>query len=271
MLFRSLVGRETSAAGLREEGLHAWAWDLDRDAPAPRLPRANTLYYLTPPPGSGDDDPRLARFLQHCPPPGRFVYLSTTAVYGDSAGATVSEDSPTLPGSARGRRRAAAETAVRAFASAAGVEWTVLRVPGIYGPGRLPLERLARGEPVLAEAEAGLTNRIHVDDLIAALELAGRHPAAARRIYNVSDGAPCSTSAHFRRVAELAGLPPPREIPRAEADGQLSAAFLSYLDESRHLDVTRIGRELGFTPRYADPREGIRASLAAQTNRATRS
>jgi nucleoside-diphosphate-sugar epimerase len=266
-----LVGREASAARLRQEGLHASAWDLDGRTEAPCLPLAQTLYYLTPPPSTGEEDPRLERFLAACPAPKRLVYLSTTAVYGDTSGATVCEDSPVLPSSARGRRRAAAEAAVRRFATAAGIEWTVLRVPGIYGPERLPLERLARGEPVLAEADAGLTNRIHVDDLIDALQLAGRHPAAAGRIYNVSDGAPCSTSTHFRRVAELAGLPLPRQIPRAEAESQLSAAFLSYLDESRRLDVARIARELGYSPRYADPKEGIRASLAAQTNRATRS
>ena len=124
---------------------------------------------------------------------------------------------------------------------------------------------------MLADDEAGLTNRIHVTDLVTALVLVAQHPDAARRIYNVTDGAPSSTSAHFRRIAQIAGLPPPPIVSRREAVGRISSAFLSYLDESRRLDGSRLVNELGFQLRYADPDEGIRASLPDQTGRATKS
>jgi nucleoside-diphosphate-sugar epimerase len=266
----AVVSREASAAALAEEGLPACVYDLD-SGDTPLTARADGVIYLVPPPAHGTTDPRLARWLRTSPPPRRFVYLSTTAVYGDTGGRSVDEDAPTAPGSARGQRRLDAEQQVQSAAQHHGFEWTIVRVPGIYGPGRLPLERLQKGEPVLAAVEAGLTNRIHVEDLVTALVLAVTHPAAARRVYNVTDGAPCSTSEHFRRVALMAGLPEPPTVRRQDADGVLSAAFLAYLDESRALDGRRIERELGFRPRYANPLDGIRASLPAQTGRADRS
>jgi nucleoside-diphosphate-sugar epimerase len=266
----SLVSRAASATALQSEGLVVTACDLDT-AVTMLTPGSRRLYYLVPPPAQGRDDPRLARFLALTAAPHRFVYLSTTAVYGDTHGDTVDESSPTVPTTERGTRRLAAEQRVRAYAEAHGIEWSILRVPGIYGPDRLPLDRLSRGEPVLAPADAGITNRIHVEDLVSALILVAQHPDAAGQIYNVSDGAPCSTSEHFMRVARIAGLPPPPVVPRAQAVGRISPAFLSYLDESRRLDSTRIGRELGFVARYADPDAGIRASLPDQTGLAARS
>jgi nucleoside-diphosphate-sugar epimerase len=263
-----VVGSVASAEALRAHGILATAWNLDDVDRADAPPTPEILTYLVAPPVQGTNDPRLSHCLQVVQPTQRLVYLSTTAVYGDVGGAVVDEETPPAPSSGRGVRRLAAENAARAFAESRGIDWVILRVPGIYGPDRLPLERLARGEPVLAPADAGMTNRIHVDDLVTALQLVAKHPRAAGRIYNVSDGAPCSTSEHFQRVAQLAGLPPPPVVTRAEAEGRISPAFLAYLDESRRLDSSRIRAELGFAPRYADPAEGIRASLPDQTGRA---
>lgn len=264
----AVVASLASAESLRAQRIAATAWNLDLPERADVPPRPQILTYLVAPPLQGTQDPRLLRCLDAVQPLERLVYLSTTAVYGDVGGAVVDEETPPAPSSGRGIRRLAAEQAVRAFAESLGIAWVILRVPGIYGPGRLPLDRLARGEPLLAPADAGMTNRIHVDDLVTALHLVAEHPQAAGRIYNVSDGAPCSTSEHFQRVAQIAGLPPPPVVTRAEAEGRISPAFLAYLDESRRLDTSRIRTELGFVPHYADPAEGIRASLPRQTGRA---
>jgi nucleoside-diphosphate-sugar epimerase len=266
----AIVATSASALALRANGVAAQAINLDDPAGASN-PSALYVYYLAPPPSAGVVEPRLARFLELGLRPQRFMYLSTTAVYGNTHGASVDENSPTLPQTDRGKRRLDAEEQVRRYADSVGIEWCILRVPGIYGPERLPLDRLARGEPVLADDEAGLTNRIHVTDLVTALVLVAQHPDAAGRIYNVTDGAPSSTSAHFRRIAQIAGLPPPPIVSRREAVGRISPAFLSYLDESRRLDGSRLVNELGFQLRYADPDEGIRASLPDQTGRATKS
>lgn len=193
--------------------------------------------------------------------PERIVYVSTTGVYGDAAGATVTEDTPPAPATDRARRRLDAETTLRAWCEPREVEWVILRVPGIYGPGRLPLDRLRRGEPALAESEAGPGNRIHVDDLADACVTALLNHKARNRIYNVGDGDHMSSTAFLALVARLAGLPPPRQLPMTELQTHKSDAALTFLGESRRVDTARMRRELGFAPRYPNPEQGIRASL----------
>ena len=261
-----LTRSDTSAAELDAQGIDAVSWDLDSaEAPVPRgIGTASVIYYLIAPPPSGISDPRLKRFLAKLPTrPARLVYLSTTGVYGDTGGATVGEDAPLNPLTERAMRRVDAERVARDWSERHGVGWTILRVPGIYGPGRLPIERLKRSEPMIRHSEAGYSSRIHVDDLVAACLLAGSAPRAVERIYNVSDGNPTSMTEYFERVATLTGLPPPELVTRAEAEKTLSPGLLSYLAESRRIDSSRIRDELGFAPRFKDLRLGILSSLPA--------
>jgi nucleoside-diphosphate-sugar epimerase len=271
-LARRLPGKVTAltrspagAARLGESGLDAVCCDLDAltaGSPLPVDTAGGVLFYLVPPPGTGVEDPRLRACLRALPGwPARLVYMSTTGVYGDAAGDTVDEERPAAPGSDRARARLDAETAVRRGSEAAGSEWVILRVPGIYGPGRLPLERIRRGDPVIRESEAGPGNRIHVDDLVSVCIAAATVTAAANRIFNVGDGNHASSTAWFRAVARIAGLPPPPEVSRDDARAMLSAAAWSFLAESRCVDTARMRRELGVRLRYEDPEAGIRASL----------
>jgi nucleoside-diphosphate-sugar epimerase len=163
----------------------------------------------------------------------------------------------------RSRARVAAETTLPRLFGDAGTECIVLRVPGIYGPGRLGIDRIREGAPVIAESEAGPGNRIHVDDLAAcaARAVTGSAPAG---IYNVGDGDHRSSTWFTKTVARLAGLDAPPEISRAEAEATFSEARLSFLRESRRVDTTKMREVLGFTPRYTDPEAGIRASLSSE-------
>jgi nucleoside-diphosphate-sugar epimerase len=192
--------------------------------------------------------------------PRRVIYLSTTGVYGDRSGATVTEETVPKTGSDRALRRLAAETRLRTWADSRGVSWCILRVPGIYGPGRLPLERLRRGEPAINLAESTPSNRIHVDDLVTAC-MATASSSAHRRIYNVTDGSDDSATAFLQRVARIAHLPPPPLISRPEAQRTFSAMSWSFLSESRRVDNRRLLTELGVELAYQDLDEGIRASL----------
>jgi nucleoside-diphosphate-sugar epimerase len=144
------------------------------------------------------------------------------------------------------------------------VEWTVLRVPGIYGPGRLPLERLRRGEPLPQAALARPGNRIHVDDLVHALRLALLHPAAANALFNVGDGDDTGTAAYLQLLAQLTGLPAPAVLPDAEARAQLSTEAWSFMMEARRVETRRLSEQLGFSPRYPNCTAGLRASLAEE-------
>jgi nucleoside-diphosphate-sugar epimerase len=238
------------------------AFDLDSATVAwPALTRPCTLLYTIPPPGYGTTDERMARLLS-LPglAPARFVYLSTTGVYGDRDGQRVDESAEPAPATPRAARRLDAERRLQGWCDARDVALFILRVPGIYGPGRLGLERIARSRPVIAEAEAAPGNRIHVDDLAACCVLAmtGDTPPG---IYNVGDGDHSSSTAFTKTVASLAGLPLPPEVSRAEAEATFEPARLSFLAESRIVATTRMREILGFTPRYANVEDGIRASL----------
>lgn len=255
---------DDSLAQIRALGGHALRLDLDQ--PAPRLPAEycadRSLVYMAPPPQAGTTDARLRNFLATLPAaPATLVYLSTTAVYGDTGGAVVTEDTPAAPAAERGQRRLDAERAALHWGDATGVAVRILRVPGIYGPGRLPIERIRQQAPVVQADDAGPGNRIHVDDLAGAC-LAAIDYAGTQRIFNVGDGDHASMTAYFRAVAAAAGLAPPPELPLQALLTRVSPAMRGFLAESRRVDTTRMRAELGFVPRYASLAAGIAASLA---------
>ncbi|HET9692786.1 MAG TPA: SDR family oxidoreductase [Steroidobacteraceae bacterium] len=264
----AIVRSGSSATSLQSAGVNTMRLDLDAAEPdlQPSLATAANgadVVYLVPPPEAGTTDPRLENFLRQLGEavPAVLVYVSTTGVYGDTGGAPVDESAPVAPGNDRARRRLAAESAATAWCAARGVRCVVLRVPGIYGPHRLPLERLERGEPALRPEEAGPGNRIHVDDLVAAIVAAIDQPSA-RGAYNASDGDHSSTTAYLQETAAAAGLPAPRLVTKAEAARQISPGMLAYLLESRRVDNRRLVEELGVRLHYPRMQAGILASLA---------
>jgi len=256
---------DPAAAELQAAGIEVVRADLDA-ALAPGLLETAVdgaaIAYLAPPPDHGTDDARLARFLAalgHAQPPV-LLYMSTTGVYGDAGGVVVTEDSPLLPANDRSRRRVAAETAAQGWCAGRGVRCVILRVPGIYGPGRLPLDRLRRGEPALRPEDAGPGNRIHVEDLVTACVAGLERPVSGA--FNVTDGNPASTTEFLQRTAAIAGLAPPPLVALADAPGRISAGMLAFLRESRRVDNRRMREELGVELRYARLDDGIAASLA---------
>jgi nucleoside-diphosphate-sugar epimerase len=247
--------RQITAAGADAEM-------LDLDAPFGRLDfGAEVLYYMVPPARESARDGRLERLLAGlAEDPARIVYLSTTGVYGDQGGALVDEETAPAPQSERAVRRVAAEQALRAWAEPRSVSWCILRVPGIYGPGRLPIERLRRRDPAIFPQEAPPGNRIHVEDLVSACFAAGFSARADRRIYNIADGNDESFTSYLQRVARIGDLPPPPLIRGDEA--RASADYSrSFLGESRRVDNRRMLEELGIELAYRDLDKGIRDSL----------
>jgi nucleoside-diphosphate-sugar epimerase len=271
----AIVRSPQSQAALEAAGIRALRVDFDAggaagaaDTPALQSALAAAAHhaaiaYLTPPPDSGVTDPRLESLLARLggSVPAVFVYVSTTGVYGDAGGARVDESTPVAPGNDRSRRRVAAESTAQAWCAAHGVRCVILRVPGIYGPHRLPLERLSRNEPALRDEDAGPGNRIHVDDLAAAIAAAIDTPAA-QGIYNVTDGDPSSTTSYLRLTAQAAGLSPPRLVSKEEARRVIPAGMLSFLLESRLVDNRRMREELAVPLRYPTLQAGVLASLA---------
>jgi len=258
---RGFAMRPDSLRHIAAVGAEAKSLNLDAE-PALMDFAEQLVYYAVPPAPIGDRDLRLERLLDHIDgKPQRFIYFSTTGVYGDQGGATVNEDSPAAPESQRALRRLAAENMVREWADSHAVSWCILRVPGIYGPGRLPLDRLRRQDPAIDPRESTPSNRIHVEDLVTACVAAGDSPRADGRIYNVTDGSDDSATAYLQRVARIGSLPAPPFISRAEAERTFSPTSWSFLRESRRVDNRRMLDELRVALAFQDLDSGIRASL----------
>jgi len=265
---RVLEQQRGSAFGLSrsslDDELPAAIFDLDADAALPvTLPSSYAVLYTVAPSDKTDNDARLEKLLQLLQPASRrFVYISTTGVYGDHGGNLVTEDTPPQPNSNRALRRLAAETALRAWGDEHGVEIVILRVPGIYGPGRLGIERIRERMAILQEADAKPGNRIHVDDL-ASCCIAALVDDTPAGIYNVGDGDFRSPTWFSNEVARQCNLEAPPTISWADAQKEFSEMRLSFLRESRRIDTSKMRDVLGVIPRYSNAEDGIRASLLA--------
>jgi len=256
------VRSSQSAAQLGRSGITPVSVDLDQPAAKTGWTAGfDEVFYFAPPPPQGERDLRMELFLQALDveaPPRRIVYISTSAVYGDCQGEWITESRAVNPATARGRRRLDAEQQLMAGCDAHKIQWVLLRVPGIYGPDKLPLARLREGTPVLREQDSPYTNRIHADDLASICVAAMRSPHA-RTVYNVSDGHPSNMTDYFFKVADAASLPRPPTVSRAEAQQVFSAGMLSFLNDSRRMSNTKMLADLAVELQYPDLDAGLRA------------
>ena len=178
----------------------------------------------------------------------RLTYLSSTGVYGDTAGAWVDESAPTGTG-----RRAA-----RAEADWLKLGARVLRLPGIYGPSRSALDRVREGKAHRIDLANQVFSRVHVGDIVSAAVLALEAPAGA---YNISDDLPCSQNAVIEHACALLGLPQPPLQTLDEAG--LSPMARAFYAENRRVANGKAKRVLGWSPRFPTYREGLAALLPA--------
>ncbi|HEY6242038.1 MAG TPA: NAD-dependent epimerase/dehydratase family protein, partial [Burkholderiales bacterium] len=180
---------------LAASGVDLVAGDLDNpESLASLVGRAECVAHLAPPAAGGQIDRRTRNLLaafsapqkRGAMLPRRFVYLSTSGVYGDCAGEWAEETRMPRPQTERAIRRLDAERAIAEWGDRNKAEVVILRAPGIYARDRLPLDRIARGTPVLRKEEDVYTNHVHADDLAAILALALESTHAAG-IYNAND------------------------------------------------------------------------------------
>jgi len=253
------------APALRDVGVLPLPGNLDEPETLARLAGlADAVLHLAPPPGEGAIDTRTQHLLRALALQGRvrrIVYASTSGVYGDAQGARFDETRALNPNTDRARRRVDAEARVRWYGRAFGARVSVLRIPGIYAldrPGGHPRERLARGTPVLMQADDVYTNHIHADDLARACVAALRR-GPPQRVLHASDDTELKMGDYFDLAADLCGLPRPPRITRQQASERLSPIQLSFMSESRRLDNRRLKRELRLKLRYPTVREGLLA------------
>lgn len=193
----------------------------------------------------------------------RAIYISTTGVYGTAGGGWVDETTPTDPKRDGGKASLAAEQILAAHPI--GRRSAILRLAGIYGPGRVPyLDKLRAGEPIAAPSE-GWLNLIHVDDaarIVVAVDrwLVERDESDGPHIFCVSDGSPVVRGEYYAEAARLIGAPlprftaPPVDSPaaaRAGADRRVGNAKLRTLMSAA-----------GISFEFPTHREGLAAILS---------
>lgn len=182
------------------------------------------------------------------------TYLSTTGVYGDLAGGWAMEWSPVNPSSARAKRRAEAE---QVWMSAAA-HVRLVRLPGIYGPGRSAFDRLKAGTARRIVKPGQVFSRIHVDDI--ASGLLALIQSGAYGAFNLCDDYAAPPQDVIAYAAELLGMTPPPEILFERAD--LSAMARSFYSECKRVSNAKVKAATGWRPLYPTYRDGLRAILA---------
>jgi nucleoside-diphosphate-sugar epimerase len=154
----------------------------------------------------------LRQTLQRLPRPRLFIYVSSTGVYGNHAGDWVDEATPPAPVDAGGEACWEAEKVLEKWSRDEGWSSIVLRLAGIYGPGRwIGVEKLRRSEPIGADPD-GWLNLIHVEDAAAVVD-AARERGRPGETYVISDGQPVRRQDFYSRLAALVGAPFPQFDP----------------------------------------------------------
>ena len=274
----ALVRNPAKCAGLRALGVQPLLGDLDNRASLARIAGlADAVLHFAPPATTPplkrggrerlDVDLRTRNLLSALSQrqgrrrslPTHFVYISTSGVYGDCAGAWVSETHPLNATSSRSRLRVDAEMQIRTWAKRNHVHASILRVPGIYAADRLPLSRLQQSTPGIVDGEDSYTNHIHADDL-ARISIAALQYGKSCRVYHSSDDSHLKMGEYFDSVADAYNMPRVPRISRAEAQRVLSPMMLSFMNESRRLTNTRMKQELKVVLRYPTVADGLKTA-----------
>ncbi len=252
----------TSRDGTAREGVETLRFDGTASPELLDAARTADVVLATAAPGE-EGDPflgPLGEALASSDGGGRpLIYLSTIGVYGDSGGAWIDEDAPPSAVSPRARRRVVAEAQWRALGERTGRPVAILRLGGIYGPGRNALIDVADGSARCIERDGQMFNRIHVDDIAGAIRAAAEQGFDG--VINVVDDEPAPACAPVRFAAGLLGVPGPTPEPFEVASATMSAMALSFWADNRRVRNARLHKLLGGTLAYPSYREGLTALL----------
>jgi nucleoside-diphosphate-sugar epimerase len=248
---------------LRRERVEAYRFDGSDAEPGlgQALKKAEAIVVSIPPrDGAGAALERFASAIGAAPALRRIVYYSTIGVYGDHSGGWVDETSTTRTRTARGLARLEDEARWTAAARARGAEADILRLAGIYGPGRNTLVNLRRGEARRIVKPGQVFNRAHVDD-IAEMSRLVLTRGIKGEIWNVADDEPAPPQDVIAYAAALIGVDPPPEEPFDGA--KLSPMAREFYADNKRVSIAKAKALLGFKPAYPTYREGLRALAEA--------
>jgi nucleoside-diphosphate-sugar epimerase len=182
-------------------------------------------------------------------------YYSTVGVYGDFGGEWIDEMAPLVPRNERSDRRVLAEQAWRDYAAQRGVPLTILRLAGIYGPGRSTFDKLRDGTAKRVIKPEQVFNRIHVDDIGRVTALAAE--ARLDGTFNLADDEPAPPQDLVTLAAEMMGVEPPEAIPFDAAE--MTPMQRSFYADNKRVSNRAIKQALGIELLYPDYRKGLAA------------
>lgn len=245
-----------------DDGLRRHRLQADT-SPSPALldeiAQADAVLCSVPPDAEGDPALRLLLPALQASPALRWVgYLSSTSVYADRAGGWIDETSVADASGAAGVQRRLAEAQWRALAGQRGIASAVLRLPGLYGPGRNALVQLAQGRARHVVRPGLVFNRLHVQDLAAVIIAAMQRPVALG-MYLPSDDEPAPPQDVLAFAAQLGGFAMPPAV--AWNDPGLSPSLRRFYESSKRIDSRGTRAALGWQPRFPSYREGLRDLL----------
>lgn len=227
----------------------------DVDAVQAALGTATHILSSVPPDRASGADPVLAAYAEALrAAPARWIgYLSSTGVYGDAGGAWV--DEAAMVGTGRRNARTQADLDWQAL----DPRVHVLRLPGIYGPGRSALDRVRDRSARRIDMPAQVFSRVHVDDIAGGVIAAFAGPPG---VYNLADDLPCSQNRVIDAACRLldAPLPPMQTLEQAN----LSPMALGFYAENRRVANGKAKRLLGWQLRYPDYEAGLAGILAGE-------
>jgi dTDP-4-dehydrorhamnose reductase len=209
-------------------------------------------------PPNDDGDPALnlhADDLAAAPDLQWLCYFSTVGVYGDFGGQWVDESAPTRPVNRRSQQRVEVEQQWRDFAAKRGVPLLVLRLAGIYGPGRSSFDKLREGTARRIVKPGQVFNRIHVDDIGRVTALAADRKLAGT--FNLSDDEPAPPQDLVEYAAKLMGVPVPPGIPFESA--QMTEMARSFYSDNKRVSSKAIKAALGTELLFPNYRVGLDA------------
>ncbi len=243
---------------LEEAGIKPLAFDGSAIGPELQEVSAEATHLVHSAPPSNGSDPLLAQLsgsLRDAMPKLEWAgYFSTVGVYGNHDGGWVDEESECRATSRRGIARVEAEKAWLAVGQASEVPVAVLRLAGIYGPGRNAFTKLADGSAHRIVKEGQKFSRIHVADIAGFT----RQLALARTggVYNLADDEPAPPQDVITFAAETMGVEPPPEVPFEEA--QLSPMARSFYADSRLVANAKL-KVTGYRLQHPTYRDGLKA------------
>ena len=218
---------------------------------------------MAPPNKDKDKDPRLENFLNNTKRLNieKIIYISTSGVYGDCGGSYVTEEAELKPLTSRAKKRVIAEKMIMKYSTVNNTNYVILRVPGIYGLGRLPLSKIREREPLIIKDECKITNLINVEDLARVVWRVIKDNIK-NEIINVSDGAPITSTEYYLKIYDELEIEYPPFINMKEAAKYYSKERLSFMSESRILDVSKMKRLFSDCIKYSNISDGIKRSLS---------